>query len=131
MAKMFGTARCGSNMEVRYMTNGDAVGSISLAFRLGIKDKEGNYKTQWINASMFGKRAETLAPMLQKGGLHAFHLRDIHIDEFVGKDGEKKVSLKATIDDVELCGNKDSGEGSISEPKTVRPSPSFEEEIPF
>ena len=111
--KAFGTARLGSSMEVRFMQDGTPVGSVSLAFRLGIKDKEsGEYKTQWITASLFGKRAESLAPYLVKGSLHAFHLRDIHLDEFVGKDGEKKVSLKAMIDDVELCGKRDSNEES-------------------
>lgn len=108
--KAFGTMRLGSDMEIRYMPDGSPVGQVSLAVRLGIKDKStGEYKTQWISASMFGKRAETLAPMLTKGSLHAFHLRDIHIDEFTGKDGETRHSLKAIIDDVELCGKPDGG----------------------
>ena len=105
--KCFGTARLGSSMEIRYMANGDPVGQVSLAFRLSKKDKAGDYMTQWISASMFGKRAETLAPMLTKGSLHAFFLRDLHIDEFTGKDGATRTSMKATIEDVELCGKQD------------------------
>lgn len=115
--KAFTTARLGSDMEIRYLPNGDPVGQVSLAVKLSIKDKSsGEYKTQWISASMFGKRAETLAPMLIKGSLHAFHLRDLHIDEFTGKDGAVRSSLKATIDDVELCG-KPSGS---NEPAAAR-----------
>lgn len=106
--KAFGTARLGSDMEIRHMPNGDPVGSVSLAVKLSIKDKQsGEYKTQWVNASMFGKRAETIAPMLTKGSLHAFHLRDIHLDEFTGKDGNVRTSMKATIEDIELCGKRD------------------------
>lgn len=125
MAKMFGTARLGNSMELRYMPDGTAVGQVSLAVRLGIKDKSsGEYKTQWISASLFGKRAETLAPMLIKGSLHAFHLRDIHIDEFTGKDGEVRHSLKATIEDVELCGKPDHAENPVQDRQPKQPAPS-------
>jgi single-strand DNA-binding protein len=114
--KTFGTARLGSNMEIRSLQDGTPVGSVSLAFKLGIKDKAGEYKTQWVSAAMFGKRAESIAPYLKKGNLHAFHLRDMHLDEFVGKDGEKRVSIKATIDDVELCGKPT---GEKNEPRSA------------
>lgn len=136
--KSFGTARLGSDMELRYLPNGDAVGQVSLAVRLGIKDKQsGSYKTQWISASLFGKRAETLAPMLTKGSLHAFHLRDIHIDEFTGRDGVVRTSLKATIEDVELCGKSEQPESRPSAPQKSAPeSPrgsfdNFDSDIPF
>jgi single-strand DNA-binding protein len=139
--KAFGTARLGSDMELRYMTDGTAVGSVSLAVRLGIKDKSsGEYKTQWINASLFGKRAESLAPMLTKGSLHAFHLRDLHIDEFTGKDGAIRTSMKATIDDVESCG-KSQGEHAepaarqdaspAAKPAAKGSFDDFDDDIPF
>lgn len=122
--KALGTARLGGDMELRYLPDGSAVGQVSLAVRLGIKDKStGEYKTQWISASMFGKRAETLAPMLTKGSLHAFHLRDIHIDEFTGKDGEVRHSLKAIIDDVELCGKSDSKPQAEPTRQQSKPAP--------
>lgn len=123
--KAFGTARLGSDMEVRFMPNGDPVGQVSLAFKLGKKDKEGNYITQWIRASLFGKRAESLAPYLLKGNLHAFVLRDLCIEEFTGKDGESRVSMQAIIDDVELCGNKDAGQ---QEPAPQRQPPAQQQQ---
>lgn len=139
--KAFTTARLGNDMEVRFMQDGTPVGSVSLAVRLGIKDKEsGEYKTQWISASLFGKRAESLAPYLTKGSLHAFHLRDLHIDEFVGKDGEKRVSMKAMIDDVELCGKREENNEPAARPaqssKPEAPTSkssfdNFDDDIPF
>lgn len=133
--KAFGTARLGSDMEVRFLQDGTAVGQVSLAFRLGIKDKEsGDYKTQWISASLFGKRAESLAPYLKKGTLHAFHLRDIHIDEYTNKEGEKRVSLKASIDDVELCGKREEVEqqsAPAQQTKTQQKDDPFDDSIPF
>lgn len=107
--KSSGMARLGGDMELRFLPDGSPVGQVSLAVRLGIKDKAtGEYKTQWISASMFGSRAEILAPMLLKGALHCFHLRDVRIEEFTGKDGESRVSMKATIEDVELAGKQSS-----------------------
>lgn len=104
--KAFGMATLGGDMELRYLQDGTPVGQASLAFRLGKKDKAGEYITQWISASLFGKRAESLAPYLLKGSKHAFTLRDIRIEEYTGKEGDKRVSLKADIDDVELGGSK-------------------------
>lgn len=127
--KAYTTARLGSNMEFRYMPNGDPVGQVSLAVKLSKKDKSsGEYLTQWISASLFGKRAESLAPYLVKGSLHAFHLRDIHIDEYT-KDGVTKSVLRATIDDVELCGNAQKGEKSAG--RTEGGLADIDDDIPF
>lgn len=105
--KAFGMATCGSNMEVRFLTNGDPVGEVSLAFRLGKKDKQtGEYLTQWVKATLFGKRAESLSPYILKGSKHAFHLKDMRVEEYTTKEGEKRSILRADIDDVELGGQK-------------------------
>jgi single-strand DNA-binding protein len=105
--KAFGMATMGADMAVKYLPNGDPIGEASLAFRLGRKDKAtGEYMTQWIKATLYGKRAESLAPYLTKGSKHAFVLRDIRIDPWTDKDGVTKCSLLADIDDVELGGQK-------------------------
>lgn len=106
--KAFTTARLGSDMVIRYLPNGDPVGEVSLAVTLMKKDSEGKRMTQWVKSALFGKRAESLAQYLTKGSLHAFHLSELHIDTFTGKDGNQVSMLKARIDDVELCGNRDS-----------------------
>jgi len=107
--KAFGMATLGADMAVKYLPNGDPIGEASLAFRLGRKDKAtGEYITVWMKASMYGKRAETLAPMLIKGSKHAFHLRDLRIEEWTDKDGNTRSTMRAEIDDVELGGQKQS-----------------------
>lgn len=140
--KAFTTARCGSDMEVRFLQNGDPIGTVSLAVRLGKKDKAtGEYMTQWVKATLWGKRAESLAPRIKKGSLHAFHLRDLRIEEYTTKDGLNKSAMVAEIDDVELCGNSQS-ERSEPEQQASRAEPSprgggasgladMESDIPF
>ena len=119
--KAYGIATLGGDMDVRFLPDGTPVGQLSLAFKLGKKDKEGKYLTQWVSASMFGKRVESLAPYMLKGTRHAFHLSDMHIDEFTGKDGDKRSSLKARIDDIEFGGGKQSEGGN--QPARQAPGP--------
>lgn len=102
MAKTYGLMRLGRDAEIRRLTNGDAVCNLSLAYNHGQKGEDGNRPTQWVDASLWGKQAESLAPYLVKGSLHLFTLRDIHIEEYEDKDGFLKPKLVATVVDVEL-----------------------------
>ena len=119
--KAFGMATLGSDMEVKYLPNGDPIGEVSLAFRLVRKDKaSGEYLTQWVKASLYGKRSQTLAQFLTKGSKHAFHLRDLRIEEWT-KDGVTRSTMRADIDDVELGGQKQ-GAAPVPHPAGQRPS---------
>lgn len=136
--KAFGIATLGGNMETRFLPDGTPVGQLSLAFKLGKKGADGKYMTLWVSGSMFGKRVESLAPYMLKGTRHAFHLSDVHVDEYTDKDGQKRSSLKARIDDVEFGGGKSEGEQSApsrqAAPAASKPSSSFsdfEDDIPF
>jgi single-strand DNA-binding protein len=55
----------GKSAELRSTQDGDKVAGFSLAVTEGYGDKQ---RTLWFNCSIWGKRAETLAPMLTKGG---------------------------------------------------------------
>lgn len=55
----------GKSAEVRTTGNGDKVAGFSLAVDDGFGDSK---RTLWFDVSIWGKRAETLAPMLTKGG---------------------------------------------------------------
>ena len=83
-----GLARIGRDVELRYLPQGDAVANLSLAFTYGRKGADGNRPTQWVEASIWGKRAEALAPYLLKGGLVSVTLEDVCIETFQGKNGE-------------------------------------------
>ena len=83
-----GLARIGRDVELRYLPQGDAVANLSLAFTYGRKGADGNRPTQWVEASIWGKRAEALAPYLLKGGLVSVTLEDVCIETYQGKNGE-------------------------------------------
>lgn len=109
MAKTYGMMRLGRDAEMRYTPSGEAVCNLSLAVTYGKKGADGYYPTQWIDAALWGKRAETLAPFLTKGSMHCFTLRDVHIETYTGKDGYEAYKLAATVEDVELGGKGSSG----------------------
>ena len=102
MMKAQGLARIGNDTEMRYTNSGQNVLELSLAFSYGRKGQDGKRPTQWVKASMWGKRAESLAPYMTKGQQVVVYLDDVHIDTFTGKDGAEKSSLKAMVSDIEL-----------------------------
>lgn len=58
---------CGKDAELRRTNNGDPILSFSLAVDQG-KDKNGNKRdAKWYDASIFGKRAESLQSYIVKG----------------------------------------------------------------
>lgn len=107
MAKMYGLMRLGRDAEIRRTPGGDPVCNLSLAYNYGQKDDSGERPSQWVNASLWGKRAESLAEYLTKGSLHLFTLDNIHMRKYTDKDGYEAFSLDATVVDVELGPRKD------------------------
>ena len=65
-----GIGRLGRDIELRYLPNGDAVASFSIACDDSYKDKQTNQKverTEWVRCVAFRQTAEFLAEYLRKG----------------------------------------------------------------
>lgn len=115
MSKTYGLMRLGRDAEVRYTPAGDAVCNLSLVYNYGQKGEDGNRPSQWINATIWGKRAESLAPFMAKGSQHLFTLRDIHLETYTDKYDYDTPKLVATFDDVELGSTHKEGGGDHQE----------------
>ena len=120
--KSSGLFRIGRDAELRFLPDGTAVANVSLAFNFGKTGSDGKRPTQWIDAAMFGKRAEVLAPMLTKGSQHVFHLSDLHIETFTGKNGEGH-KLAGRVEDVELTDRRDGQQAQAPAPRPAAPAP--------
>jgi single-strand DNA-binding protein len=120
--KHIGMARLGREAEMRALNDGTPVLNLSLAVNYGKKGQDGNRPTQWIEAAMFGQRAETLAPFMLKGSAHCFTLSDMHIETYVKGDGSQGVKLAARVDDVEL-GPRQDGAAHAQRQAQARPAP--------
>lgn len=90
----------GKDAEIRYLPNGDPVASFSVA------DSQGRDKlTIWWNASLFGKRAESLAPYLLKGQAVTIS-GTVTEREWTDKEGGKRKSMDVRVNDLALQGGK-------------------------
>lgn len=102
MAKMHGLARIGKDAEVRFTPGGAAVANVSLAFTYGKKGEDGKRPTQWVDASLWGQRVESLAPYLTKGKQIVAYLEDVHIQTYTKGDGTSASKMAARIADLEF-----------------------------
>lgn len=98
--KAHGLARLGKDVEVRNTTSGEIVAQLSLAFTYRQKNER---MTQWVDGTLWGKRAEALAPYLLKGRLVMVDLEDVHVETYEGKNGPA-VKVVARVVDVGLTG---------------------------
>ena len=117
MAQMIGIARIGRDAEVRYTAGGEAVAALSLAFSYGKKGQDGKQPTQWVDASVWGKRAESLAPYLLKGQQVYVVLDDAHVETFHKRDGGEGHKLAGRVSAIEFAGPRpERAEAPRSEP---------------
>lgn len=132
--------RLGRDAELKFLPSGEAVANLSLAFNYGKAGADGNRPTQWIDGSLWGKRAESLTQYLVKGSVHCFTLNDVHIETYKKNDGSEGFKLSGMIADVELgprTGERQAPQpvgGARPLPQDTRKTPNFsnmDDDIPF
>jgi single-strand DNA-binding protein len=102
----------GKDAEVRHLQDGTPVASFSVA------DSQGREKpTIWWNCSIFGKRAESLAPYLLKGSQVTVS-GSVTEREWTDKDGAKRKSMDVRVNDVALQGGRRESADSPAKPQT-------------
>lgn len=90
--------RAGADPDTRYMPNGNAVCSISLATSDSWKDKDGQQqtRTEWHRVVFFGKLAEIAGQYLKKGSKVYIEGR-LQTREWE-KDGIKRYTTEVVVD---------------------------------
>jgi len=139
--KASGLARIGKDAEVRFTPSGTAVANVSLAFTYGKKGEDGKRPTQWVDASIWGQRAEPMAPYLLKGKQIVAYLEDVHLQTYTKGDGTQNTKMVARLADLEFVSDN-SDHKPTQKPQSApqsRPSPApqgsgfddMEDDIPF
>jgi single-strand DNA-binding protein len=113
--KAQGLARIGKDAEVRFTPGGAAVANVTLAFTYGKKGEDGKRPTQWVDASIWGQRAEPMAPYLTKGKQIVAYLEDVHIQTYTKNDGTTNAKMVARLADFEFV-SEGSGDGQRAAP---------------
>ncbi|MFA9288075.1 single-stranded DNA-binding protein [Comamonas sp. SY3] len=122
MAKMYGLMRLGRDAEVKTLPSGKKVANLSLVYNYGQKDGD-EYPSQWVDAAMWGDRAEALAQYLVKGSQHLFTISDVHIETYTDKDGYEAFKLAGNVSDVELGPRRDTNSSQGESQGQRRPAP--------
>lgn len=105
--------RLGKDCETRFTTKGDAITSFALAIDSGYGE---NKITTWLNCSMFGKRGESVAPYLKKGGQVAVS-GELTNRPYTDKSGNERFSLDVRVNDLTLIGGKPDGKSDAPKPE--------------
>ena len=92
----------GRDPEMRYTPNGRPVTEFSVAVNQSTKNQQTNEwveATDWFRVTVWGDRAERTAEQLRKGN-RVFVEGRFRTREFETKDGQKRISLEITADNV-------------------------------
>lgn len=107
----------GTDPEVRYMTNGDAVANISVATTETWKDKNGERqeKTEWHRVTFYRKIAEIVGQYLKKGSQVYIEGKLVTRKWEDKKTGEEKYTTEIIANEMKMLGGKRGG-GSDHQP---------------
>lgn len=124
----------GADADLRYMDNGNAVCSFSLAVTDRVPKSNGEWGewTNWVDCVIFGKRGEALAPWLRKGTKISL-VGHIHTRSYE-KDGQRIKRWEVRVDDLELMQYKREQQQSepAYAPAQQPPVPDvYDNDIPF
>ena len=87
--------------------NGNSILNFVVANSVGFGDKK---TTLWLDCSLFGKRAESVAPYIKKGQ-SVFISGELSTREYAAKDGSgMKTALSVNVVFVDLTGKKSDGQ---------------------
>lgn len=102
----------GKDPEVRYLPDGGAVTSISIATSETWKDKNGEKqeKTEWHRVIFFGKLAEIAGEYLKKGGSTYIEGR-LQTRKWRDKDGNDKYTTEIVADRMQMLGGRPRDDG--------------------
>lgn len=104
MPTLIDVGRIGRDAEVRFTPSGDAVANLAIACDYGRKGPDGKRPTQWVDATLWGKQAEALAPYLIKGQQVYFQMEDAHIETYDKTGGGQGIKLTGRIGVLKLVG---------------------------
>jgi len=133
MNTLSGIVRLSKDAELRFLADGTPVAQLNMALQSGYGEKA---VTTWLIGNMFGKRAETLSPMLKKGQQVGI-VGELTNRKYTAKDGTDKYSLEVRLTDITLLGkvnvsdNENNASASAKTSSVADNSDDFPDSIPF
>ncbi|MFV1944304.1 single-stranded DNA-binding protein [Pseudomonas luteola] len=132
MPTLIDVGRIGRDAEVRFTPSGDAVANLAIACDYGRKGPDGKRPTQWVDATLWGKQAEALAPYLVKGQQVYFQMDDAHIETYEKTGGTQGVKLTGRIGSLKLVGSAPQATQSQPRPQQTQQrqtAPAYDDDL--
>ncbi|MCW2243206.1 single-stranded DNA-binding protein [Azospirillum canadense] len=101
------TGRLGADGELRSTQSGEKVLGFRVANDVGFGERK---TTQWVDCSIWGRRAEALAPHLTKGK-QVVVSGEVTIREYEKRDGTRGAGLSVRVNEIDFTGGPREGEG--------------------
>ena len=101
------TGRLGADGELRSTQSGEKVLGFRVANDVGFGERK---TTQWVDCSIWGRRAEALAPHLTKGK-QVVVSGEVTIREYEKRDGTRGAGLSVRVSEIDFTGGPREGEG--------------------
>ena len=87
------------DVELRHTKNDLAVGSFTIAVRRELKNKDGNYESDFINCVSYGKLAETINNYFKKGSRILLDGK-LQTGSYEGQDGKKVYTTNVVVNQI-------------------------------
>ncbi|KMN20257.1 MAG: single-stranded DNA-binding protein [Pseudomonas sp.] len=104
MPTLTDVGRIGRDAELRYTPDNTAVINLAIACEYGRKGTDNKKPTQWIDAVLWGKQAEAMAPYLIKGQQIHFTIDDVHVETFTKTAGGEGFKLTGKVIVIKFAG---------------------------
>lgn len=107
----------GNDPEMRYLPNGTAVTTISVATSETWNDKQTGQpqeRTEWHRIEAFGKLAEIMGQYLRKGS-QVYIEGSIRTDKWQDNNGQDRYSTKIRADQMQMLGSRQGGTADFNQ----------------
>lgn len=110
MLKLSVIGNLGNPPEMKYSANGAPFLRFNVASNGRVRDESGNWsdQTTWVRVTIFGKRAESLQNLLQKG-TRVFVDGRLEARPWTGQNGQLNAGLELIATDCEFMSAKNEG----------------------
>ena len=95
--------------ELRYTPNNKAVGNFTLAVNRNYKNQNGEYETDFIKCTIFGKSAEALNKYVHKGDILGVE-GSMQTRQYEDKEGNKKSITEVLIEKIHFINQSKTSE---------------------
>lgn len=105
----------GRDAELKFTSSQEPYLNFSVAETVGYGK---NAETQWVNCTIWGKRAESKIGEYLKKGQSVAIFGEAKVRTWQDKQGAERWTLECRVDDIKLTGKKDSGEGAPAQQRS-------------